>query len=92
MWSLWEDSHGQFSVMHKISKLSSWQMCKTKKVTARLAMHFVWLRCRGIMDKTADIENLCNEIETVNEFFYLGDRLKSSGDCKAAVTERARIG
>ena len=28
MWSLWEESHGQFSVMHKIYVLGSWQMCK----------------------------------------------------------------
>ena len=30
-WSLWEKSHGQFSVVHKMWKLDSWQMCKTKE-------------------------------------------------------------
>ena len=30
-WSLWEDSLGQFSVMHKMCKLGSWQMCKNKE-------------------------------------------------------------
>ena len=30
MWSLWEESHGQFSVVHKMWKLGSWQMCKNK--------------------------------------------------------------
>ena len=31
MWSLWEESHGQFSVVHKMWKLGSWQMCKNKE-------------------------------------------------------------
>ena len=37
------------------------------------------------------IENLCNEVEGVNRFGYLGDRLNSSGSCEAAVTARLRI-
>ena len=31
MWSLWEESHGQFSVVHKMRKLGSWQMCQNKE-------------------------------------------------------------
>ena len=38
------------------------------------------------------IEKLCDEVETVNEFCYLGDRLNVSGGCEAAVTARATIG
>ena len=34
------------------------------------------------------IEKLCDEVETVNEFCYLGDRLNGSGGCEA----RVRIG
>ena len=30
MWSLWEESHGQCSVVHKMWKLGLWQMCKNK--------------------------------------------------------------
>ena len=30
VWSLWEESHSQFSVVHKMWKLGSWQMCKNK--------------------------------------------------------------
>ena len=37
------------------------------------------------------IEKLCNEVETVNGFCYLGDRLNVSGGCEAAVTARATI-
>ena len=38
------------------------------------------------------IEKLCDEVETVNGFCYLGDRLNASGDCEAAFTARVRIG
>ena len=34
---------------------------------------------------------LCDEVETINGFCYLGDRLASNGDCEAAVTARLRI-
>ena len=45
------------------------------------------------MEGTVDsIEKLCDEVETVNGFCYLGDRLNSSSDCEAAVTARVRIG
>ena len=38
-------------------------------------MHFICSKCKGIMEGTMDsIEKLCNEVETVNEFCYLGDR------------------
>ena len=78
------------SDVHKMWKLGSWQI---KRVTARLAMHFVCSKCNGIMEGTVDsIEKLCDEVETVNGFFYLRDRLNASGVCEAAVTARVRIG
>ena len=93
MWSLWEDSHGQFSVVHKMWKLASWQMCKNKRSTVRLAKHFVCSKCKGIMEVMEDlIEKLCDEVETVNGFCYLGHKLNASGGCEAAVTARVRIG
>ena len=56
-------------------------------------MHFVCLRCIGIMEGTVDlIKKLCDEMETVNRFCYLGDRLNASDDCEVAVTARVRIG
>ena len=36
--------------------------------------------------------NLCDGVETVNEFCYLGDKLITSGGCEGAVTARMRIG
>ena len=38
------------------------------------------------------IGKMRDEVETVNEFCYLRDRLKASGGCEAAVTARVRIG
>ena len=37
-------------------------------------------------------EKLCDEVETVNEFTYLGDRLSASGRCVSAVTATTRCG
>ena len=56
-------------------------------------MHFVCLKCKGIIEGTMDsIKKLCNEVETVNEFCYLGDRINASGGCEAAVTGKKTIG
>ena len=35
---------------------------------------------------------LCDEVETVSEFTYLGDMVSASGGCEAAVTARTRCG
>ena len=35
---------------------------------------------------------LCDEVETVGEFKYVGDRVSAGGGCEAAVTTRARCG
>ena len=38
------------------------------------------------------MEVLCDEVETVKDFCYLGDRLNGSGGCEIAETARVRIG
>ena len=56
-------------------------------------MHFVCLKCKEIMEGTMDsIEKLCDEVETVNGFCYLGERLNAGGGCEAAVTAGVGIG
>lgn len=66
---------------------------KVKRATPRLARDFVCGRCEkragGFMEP---VEELCNEVETVKGFCYLGDRVNASGGCEAAVTARARFG
>ena len=37
------------------------------------------------------MEELCEEVETVRGFCYLGDGVNEGGGCEAAVTARARI-
>ena len=78
------------------TKCGNWvhgKCAKIKRATARLAMHFVCSKCKRIMEGTVDsIEKLCDEVETVNGFYYLGDRLNASGGCEAAVTARVGIG
>ena len=44
---------------------------------------------KGTVDS---IEKLCDKVETVNGFCFLGDRLNASGGCEAAVTAKVRIG
>ena len=81
------------SVVHKMWKWVHGRCAKIKRVTARLAMHFICSKYKRIMEGMVNsIEKLCNEVETVNRFCYLGDRLNASGGCQAAVTARVRIG
>ena len=50
-------------------------------------------RCKKQVDGLVKpVEELCEEVETVRGFCYLGDRVNASGGCEVAVTTRARIG
>ena len=77
------------------TKCGNWvygKCAKNKRATARLVMHFVCLKCKGIIEGTVNsIEKLCDEVETLNGFCYLGYRLNASGGCEAAVIARVRI-
>ena len=52
---------------------------KMKKVTCSSAKDFV---CRRCTDVGEPVEVLCDEVETVKGFCYLGDRLNASVDVK----------
>ena len=67
------------------------------RMTLRLVRDFVRGRCKKQADGSMNsVEELCEEVETVRGFCYLGDRLgnrvNAGGGCEAAVTARARIG
>ena len=64
-----------------------------KRVTPRLGRDFVCGRYKQVDDGLVEaVEELCEEVETVRGFCYLGDRVNASGGCGAVVTARARIG
>ena len=66
---------------------------QTKKVSRSFAQQFICRRCEDTGDgKEESVEVLCDEVETVKGFCYLGDRLNASGGCETAVTARIRIG
>lgn len=59
----------------------------------RMAGTFVCGKCEeGVGEAVEQIEKLCDEVETVEYFTYLGDRVNASGGCELAVTARARLG
>ena len=78
------------------TKCGNWvhgRCAKIKRATARLAMHFVCLKCIETMEGLVDsIKKLCDEVQTVNGFCYLGVRLNASGGYEVAVMARVRIG
>ena len=44
------------------------------------------------MERQWSRKKLYDEVETVWEFTYLGDRVNAGGGCEAAVTDRTRCG
>ena len=63
---------------------------KVKSVTPRLGRYFVCRRCKKQVDGLVEpVEELCEEVDTVRGFFYMGDRVNASGVCEAVVTARA---
>ena len=65
-----------------------------EKVLVYVNKNFVRKKCRSVVnnfERSAD-EKLCDGVETVSKFTYLGDRLNATGGCETAVTARSRIG
>ena len=64
-----------------------------RRVTPSAAKHFVCAQCLKAKETyQQSIGKLCDEVETVNGFCNLGDRLNASGGCEMAVTARTRLG
>ena len=62
-------------------------------LTPKFTRNFTCGRCEANIGEAVELEeNLCDEVETVREFTYLGDRVSAGGGCEAAVTVRARCG
>ena len=64
-----------------------------KKVAVCLNKNFVCKKCRSVVKNFKRLDEiLCDGVETVSKFSYLGDRLNATGGCETAVTDRTKIG
>ena len=62
-----------------------------KMVTPKFSSSLTCRKCEGNIGEAVDQEGkLCDEVETVREFTYFGDRVSAGGGCEAAVTARTR--
>ena len=62
-------------------------------VTTKFISNFACRKCEGdIEEAVKQEEKLCDDVKTVREFTYLGDRMSSGGKCEAAVTAKTRCG
>ena len=58
-----------------------------KRVTPLFSRNSTCRKCEGNIGEAVEQEKkLCDEVETVREFTYLGDRVNAGGLCEAAVT------
>jgi len=63
-----------------------------KRVTPASDKGFVCDACKEGVKSKENIVKLCNDVDTVKRFCYLGDQLSADGGCEAAVTARTGIG
>ena len=62
-----------------------------KREALKFSRNLTCIKCEGnIGEAVEQEERLCDEVETVREFTYLGDRVSTGGESKAAVTARTR--
>ena len=67
-------------------------MCQSKKGESTFFRNIRRSKCEGNIGELVEEElKVCDEVETVREFTYLGDRVSAGGGCKAAVTAGTRI-
>ena len=65
--------------------------CTEKKVSVYVNKNFVCKKYRSVVNnfKGSADEKLCDGVETVSKFTYLGHRLNATGGCETAVTARS---
>ena len=55
-------------------------MCLSENGDSKVSKHFTCRKCEGnIGERVEQEERLCDEVETVREFPYLGDRVSAGG-------------
>ena len=65
---------------------------KIKRVTNRLAIDIKCRQCKGCHENVEEQEEkLHDDVKTVTDFSFLGDRINSGGRFRTAVTSRTRL-
>ena len=65
----------------------------SEKGDSRSSRNFRCRTCEFNIGKAVEQKGkLCDVVETVREFTYLGDRVSAGGGCERAVTSRTRCG
>ena len=64
-------------------------MCWSEEGDSRVFKKFCIKKCEGNIGEAVEQgETLCDEVETVREFTFLGDMVSAGRGCEAAVTAR----
>ena len=64
-----------------------------KRVTSNVPINATCRKCEGNIREAVEQEvMLCDDVEAVREFTYLGDRVSACVGCEAAMTARTRCG
>ena len=64
-----------------------------KMVAPKFSVKFTCIKCEGNIGEAVEQKvKLCDEVETVSELTYLGDRVSAGGGCEVSLTARTRCG
>ena len=89
---MWEVSNVKFSFKCEMQEKDPWKMLESKEGDPEVGRNFVCGRCKKQVDGLVEpVAELCEEVETVRGFCYLGDSVNASGVCEATMTARAKI-
>ena len=61
-------------------------------MTSKFSRNFTCRKCENIVEAMEYEEKLCDAVETLQEFSYLGGRVCIGGGCEAAVTQEQDVG
>ena len=83
MWNIWQKGDSQLSAVHKCDQWIHGRCSKLKKVTPSVARFLFCNKCEKVTIGVREVQQevMCDEVETVKRFCYLGDRLNASGEC-----------
>ena len=73
------------------SKVDPCGICSLRVKANSVKRNVTCTKCEWNIGEAVEQEvKLCDEVETVSDFTYLGDRVSAGGGCEASVTARPR--